>query len=51
MFVQQATKNRLKVIAHLNVPQLVGAVLADLVGFTDEGVGHLWSPVVGVGRR
>ena len=40
---QQASKDRLELIADLHSPELVGAVLPNLVGFTDGGVvgGHV----------
>ncbi len=35
VYSQQASENRLEVISDLHGPELVGGVLADLVGFTD----------------
>lgn len=42
VFTEQATKDRLEMIADPHGPELPGAVLANLVGFTDRGVvgGH-----------
>src|SRR5258708_2915162 len=44
-FTEQATEDRLEVVADLDRPELLGAVLPNLVGITDgEVVGHLILP-------
>ena len=41
VFTEQASENSLEVIADLQDPELAGAVLPNLIGFTDGGVvGH-----------
>jgi len=37
---QQASQDRLKVLADLNRPQLARGILADLFGFMDDGTRH-----------
>jgi len=49
IFAQQAAQDRPEVAAGLNLPQLPGGVLANLVGFTDGEVGHGSAKPNGIG--
>jgi hypothetical protein len=38
ILAQQAAEDRLKMIAHLDAPQLAGGVLPNLLGFSDAEI-------------
>lgn len=47
VFSKQASEDRLELIADLHSPELAGAVLPNLVGFTDRNVvGHCRYPAL-----